>query len=471
MINPHRDLQGTRGVPTCLKATSPLVSNKANTCAATTGIRGEFNQLLATTFSIQNPLARANLLGATVRVAFHDAGEGDIRTVDTIGPDGCLSDSSDNNGLLEATSLVVSVLEPIWQNYCDQISRADFWSYVAKLALEASASSTISINYQYGRKDAASCSGGVGRLPSPQQTQSMYQAYYVAQLGLTLTDGVTLMGAHSLGHTHQENSGYGATVAAGNTDNLINAWDTTPHVFDNQYYINMINRGWPNAAQQNSINKNIWTRGDGTIMFNSDMGIGFDINLDDTNCVDCGIFTQRCGGANNALCTNPVGGAAVTNALATSYINNNQLFLNNFAQSFVKLTTFGYGVPANIDGATSTGKLGTLTAIDLSTCPAPTTTPTTVPTTVPTTLSTQATTAIPTLAPTSVRTSAPTTTAKTSPPTTAKTSPPTTAKTSPPTTAKTSPPTTAKTVPPTNLQPPPGGGGTKPPPPPPPARV
>jgi len=60
-------------------------------------------------------LARSNLYGKAVRLAWHDAGETDIRTNDTMGPDGCLSNSSDNNGLVEDTSLVYTFIEPLWQ--------------------------------------------------------------------------------------------------------------------------------------------------------------------------------------------------------------------------------------------------------------------------------------------------------------------------------------------------------------------
>ena len=49
---------------------------------------------------------------------------------------------------------------------------------------------------------------------------------------------VTLMGAHTIGHVHQEHSGYGQ-VCKDSTNNDCNAWDTTPDVFDNNYYGNL----------------------------------------------------------------------------------------------------------------------------------------------------------------------------------------------------------------------------------------
>ena len=42
----------------------------------------------------------SNLVGAALRLAFHDAGEVDIRTTDLYGSDGCLSDNGPNSGLI-----------------------------------------------------------------------------------------------------------------------------------------------------------------------------------------------------------------------------------------------------------------------------------------------------------------------------------------------------------------------------------
>jgi hypothetical protein len=43
------------------------------------------------------------------------------------------------------------------------------------------------------------------------------------------------MGAHSIGHVHVQNSGYGVQPDS-STNNLVNSWDPTPNVFDNEYY-------------------------------------------------------------------------------------------------------------------------------------------------------------------------------------------------------------------------------------------
>ncbi len=57
---------------------------------------------------------------------------------------------------------------------------------------------------------------------------------------------VTLSGAHTLGHVHIENSGYGFPpgyiVSVNANDTTYNAWDASPNVFDNGYYISMFNK-------------------------------------------------------------------------------------------------------------------------------------------------------------------------------------------------------------------------------------
>ena len=50
---------------------------------------------------------------------------------------------------------------------------------------------------------------------------------------------VALMGAHSLGHTHIANSGYGF-VNPSQSPTRLNAWDLTPAVLDNGYYIDLV---------------------------------------------------------------------------------------------------------------------------------------------------------------------------------------------------------------------------------------
>ena len=164
-----------------------LISNNAGICSAYKSINGNFASYLPA-----DDFARSDLFGKSVRLAFHDAGEVDLtKPTDTMGPDGCLSSSGDNAGLVEPTSPVVTILEPIWQQNCDKISRADFWVLFAKLVLEYTAKTTtdsISISYQYGRKDKKHCEAGKVRLPNGQAGLNEIQRVFVNQMGLTMDD-------------------------------------------------------------------------------------------------------------------------------------------------------------------------------------------------------------------------------------------------------------------------------------------
>jgi hypothetical protein len=57
-----------------------------------------------------------------------------------------------------------------------------------------------------------------------------------------------------------------------------------------------------------------------------------------------------------------------TLALCRIYAADNNAFQLAFVDAYQRMVTVGYGLPENRDGATATGKLGTLTAVDLESC-------------------------------------------------------------------------------------------------------
>jgi len=350
----------TPGSSICKKTGGASATNSAGLCSAYKSILSQFNSLIGPggAYSAGNQTAQANLFGQAVRYSFHDAGEIDIRVSDGMGPDGCLSSSSDNAGLIESTSLIELVMDNIWQSYCDSISRSDFFVLMAKLVVEASSGYKVTIPYQYGRKHNLVCSAGSGRLPSAALGLDEHTRVFVTQMGLDLNSGSILLGAHTLGHVHQANSGYGLNDAAANI--LTNAWDTTPTVFDNLYFNSLITKAWVNGANPGSTTKNIWKIGNGNIMANTDMVNSFPIDLSTTGtCTACGQLTQVCGGGAGLSCigpssTTPVPTLATTQKYQTANAATNLLFLADFSAAFVKMTSVGYP---------------SLTDIDLSTCP------------------------------------------------------------------------------------------------------
>ena len=152
----------------------------------------------------------ANILGSAARLAFHDAGEVDIHTTDKFGSDGCLSDSEPNSGLREVNTIAMTIIEPLWQKYCDKISRADFWVLFAKIALESglpggrfdkfmgpaaffpgeNPNSYLNLPFQHGRIDAVgNCDAGKDRLPGHQRGLGEFERVYVQNMGMTVRDG------------------------------------------------------------------------------------------------------------------------------------------------------------------------------------------------------------------------------------------------------------------------------------------
>ena len=106
-------------------------------------------------------------------------------------------------------------------------------------------------------------------------------------------------------------------------------------------------------------------------MLNADMCIGFNITIDGVSPTSTAPATQRCGpqsGPGGAFgCSAPSNLIKpITYALTNEYAQNTA-FYNAFSVSYTKMTTVGYrGFSAT--ATTTTGKLGTLTGIDLSQC-------------------------------------------------------------------------------------------------------
>lgn len=108
---------------------------------------------------------------------------------------------------------------------------------------------------------------------------------------------------------------------------------------------------------------------DPLIMINADMAVAYPIT---TDLPPVKGRSQVCSPAvhNRTYgCRNPDNFAPPSSLqLCQLYAADNNVFLQAFAVAYTKMTTVGYGMPVNADGATATGKLGTLTAIDFSTC-------------------------------------------------------------------------------------------------------
>lgn len=178
-----------------------LVNSKANICSAYRSIVIDYASYIRSISSDNEALAE--IFGKSIRVAFHDAAEFSLLGDDTNGPDGCLSTSADNAGLIELNSLVNTLLEPMWQKHCDKIGRADFWALIAKIAIEtADITNHIRVPYQYGRRDATKLCTDLRRLPNAQRGLSSIKQVFVDRMGLTIKIQLFFCCSHTDWGTH-----------------------------------------------------------------------------------------------------------------------------------------------------------------------------------------------------------------------------------------------------------------------------
>ena len=134
----------------------------------------------------------ASMYGKAVRMVFHDAVDLDLTKPDLMGADGCIGDAFGSAGLIEPTSPILTIYEPIYQAYCDKINRADFFVLAGKLVIEtAEPTKSIKLSFQYGRRECYDCSAGIGRDPDAQLGMHAIQQSYIVQMGLTYEDAGT----------------------------------------------------------------------------------------------------------------------------------------------------------------------------------------------------------------------------------------------------------------------------------------
>jgi len=329
---------------------------------------------------------KSNHFGNVLRGAFHDCGEFKAGATDTYGCDGCLSDTEANNGLKEDDSIFLTVVETMWQKHCDKISRADFWSMMGKFAAEkGDKKHRLDIPYAYGRKDNKMCTeGAAGRLPEHQIGFSEFDRVFVKNMQLTMYETVALNGAHSVGHVHREYSGFGSRRSPRSLMKhpTTNAWDETPAEFDNEYYDSLVKEPWINVQRGGDRSKNFWLVHEKghelTIMLNADMSLAFFSNTDE----DYNRSPKGHIGINGELCaTDAVDGEygcfhkwknnpgkpgwPETYDQCNEYIEDNELFLQDFQKAYYRMSTVGYSVKGEPVPDKKDTRLGELTAISL----------------------------------------------------------------------------------------------------------
>lgn len=166
-----------------------------------------------------------------VRLAWHEAG-----TFDKNKKDGSANDASmrfepeckhaANAGLGKARA----ALEPIKAKH-PNVSYADLWVLASIVAIEAMGGPKVT--FRWGRKDAqsgAECPPD-GRLPDATKNEDHVRDVFY-RMGFNDTEIVALLGAHTIGECHAENSGF------------VGPWSHDKLGFDNSFFTHLLDEEW-----------------------------------------------------------------------------------------------------------------------------------------------------------------------------------------------------------------------------------
>nr|ACO10612.1 ascorbate peroxidase precursor [Caligus rogercresseyi] len=162
------------------------------------------------------------LVPSIVRLVFHDCVDG---------CDACFNaDLIANRGLMKP----VNALEPLYQNFKDSLSRADFWALASKIAIQLGVyinnrrckekscyMPKIDVRFRFGRKDCASSPvhSNDTFIPSPFSNSSSLFPWFKENFNFKPNQVVAIMGMHTLG---KAGSPFNDTWENGSTDGISN---------------------------------------------------------------------------------------------------------------------------------------------------------------------------------------------------------------------------------------------------------
>ena len=285
------------------------------------------------------------LVGGFVRVSFHDCiGNG--------GCDGCIDHSiEDNAGLKRYTD----ILDRVYQaSFIGKISRADFYALAAITALEKATEATSDKflggnRMKFGREDCCTSPEEDSRNNFPRSIGNLKEtlAYFAKEFNFTPEQVVALLGAHTLGRAHIEESGNeGRWVRSTNDAVGVNP----ASVLDNKYYEEVL-RGlfWHqvdvvfNGATQPQFQDPFTPANDLEsrqnphqlpMIFNSDICFVINFTIIDSighiNCQPC--HPSLIGRGSQNCCQ-----ISSTKSLVDLYASNNTKWLNDFTDIFMEM--------------------------------------------------------------------------------------------------------------------------------------
>lgn len=290
--------------------------------------------------AIGNVGDRGHFFGGIVRLAAHDFMDYHGGEESPLGSDGCIDfGSNENAGLPElwCDNEVTCPLKALYDtSYGLFMSRADFWVAAASAVIrETSINNSLILPFRWGRTDTENCPESSGRLPAASGCSEV-QETFIERMGLTWTDAVALMGAHTLGRGDARFSGHSGTWVDTDRESTI---------FDKRFYTEVLNRSWRPRTTQAATDWTWGGRGRGPfLMLNTDICLRFDIP--DGNNQSCCTDTSgnNCGGINRQCASSEIVRAEAFNAFnnfENGGRNDNQNFYDAFAIAWKKATENG----------------------------------------------------------------------------------------------------------------------------------
>merc|ERR1712226_231512 len=227
----------------------------------------------------------------------------------------------------------------------------DFWVAAANAVVkETSINRALDLPFFSGRVDknqaAGECADSSGRLPADDGCTAV-EGVLINRMGLTWTDAVALLGAHTLGRGHAEFSGHAGTWVDNNAESVI---------FDKRYYTEIFNRAWFPRNTTNPAGDQIqnWNWGGAQLtvmMLNADMCLAFDIPdpqiIPGSTPQCCTDISGNCRNtfANTQCGVSTVGGGearAAVDLFAAGARGDNALFYDAFTTAWSLATENGY---------------------------------------------------------------------------------------------------------------------------------
>jgi len=174
---------------------------------------------------------KVNACPITMRHAWHMAGTFD-RTNNTGGADGATIrfQPESTDGANAGLHIIRDLLEPVKQRH-PEISYADLYVLASAMAIEFLGGPQVPVNLgRHDEPDGRKCPEN-GRLPDASQGAEHLRAVF-GRMGFNDQEIVALSGGHTLGSAHRVRSGYDGQ------------WTSKPLNFDNEYFVNLLNRKW-----------------------------------------------------------------------------------------------------------------------------------------------------------------------------------------------------------------------------------